>query len=242
MIDKFVRAASLLCTGVFFALSVTSASAQFPMTVTGPADGPVLDGVYISPYYATVDGVPETVICDDFSTDIYFGYSWTTSETNLSSISGESTVDATLKFDEAAPATPAEQQNDYTVAAYLATEILDAQQADDVTAQGQYSFALWYLFESSAVTNWLDGAGDTTTLNAAIADVANAKSAVSTAGLTPASYSNVTIYSPTPLGSSQEFISVAMPEPSSPALLGIYLMAVLGLAFVLRKRLAGPVR
>jgi len=42
------------------------AVAQTPVTLTS-AGGSVYDGIYVSPYYATVNGVANTpVVCDDF--------------------------------------------------------------------------------------------------------------------------------------------------------------------------------
>jgi hypothetical protein len=238
-----MRATILLSTAVFFILSAPRAAGAVAMTLTGPTNGPIVDGVYISPYTATVNGVVTSVICDDFATDVYFGYSWTANVTNLSSLNGETSSDITLKFDTP-NSTPtgnaAQQQQQYTVAAYLATEIMQAQAANNVPAQADYSFALWYLFEPNAVTSWLAGYSDgSTTLAAAEADMQQAE--LATQGMTPGNYSNVTIFSSTPLAASQEYLSVApvtMPEASAPVFLAIYLGALLASAFVFKRRLA----
>ncbi len=43
----------------------------------------ILDGIYMSPYTALIDGVPTTVICDDFTAEVTLGESW---QTNMSSV------------------------------------------------------------------------------------------------------------------------------------------------------------
>jgi hypothetical protein len=221
-------------------ISASSAFAQVTMQLTAPPPGPSLDGVYISPYTATIDGVSTSVICDDFSADISPSTPpWTANVTKLSSIQGETSADTVLKFD---PTSAAQQQSDYTVAAILATEIFAAQTSGDALAQGELSFALWSVFESSAVSSYLTSVSpifsdSLTTLAAATSYLNAAKALAAPIGsLTPGSYSNVTVYTPTPLSASQEFITVSMPEPSSPELLVLYLTGVAGLVFVVKRR------
>jgi hypothetical protein len=242
IMSRIIQRACLLGVATIIG-SLSVASAQVTMVLTGPTSGPVLDGVYISPYTATINGVPTTVICDDFSTDISFGYSWMANKTNLASINSEVAPDSTLKFDNGLPIDPnpgptaAQQRQDYTVAAYLATEIIGAQQSGNVTAQGQYSYALWSLFEGSAVQSWLASYHDAGTWNAAQADLASARSFVNAHALTPGSYANVDIYSSTPLAASQEFLAVSAPEPTAISVLAVDLLGLTALVVLFRRRI-----
>ena len=53
-----------------------SALADTSITLTGAGNNPV-DGIYVGPYYATVNGVANTpVICDDFADEVYLNESW----------------------------------------------------------------------------------------------------------------------------------------------------------------------
>jgi hypothetical protein len=66
-------------------------------------------------------------------------------------------------------------------------------------------------------------------------------SSIGTKALNVGTITGLTIYAPSPLSASQEFlkVQVSMPEPSYPAILIIDLMAVAGLALVFRKRIPG---
>lgn len=225
----------LLSLVLTLSISAPSAFADVTMVLIAPPPGPVLNGVYISPYTALIgpandanimsDGVATSVICDDFFTDVSTGTPpWQAIATNVSDLQGEATPDLNLKFDQN---NATQQQFDYTVAAVLSTEILQAQQAGNLGAQGELSFALWGLFDSAAI------AGD----SVAQADLSNAQSIVMTDQLTPASFSNVTIYTPSPnQNASQEYI-VVTPEAPAMVLLALYLTSLAGLAFLFRDRI-----
>src|ERR1700680_2605307 len=48
------------------------------MTLTGPGQNGTLGGVYIGPYVATINNVPNVqVICDDFVDGTYLNETWT---------------------------------------------------------------------------------------------------------------------------------------------------------------------
>ncbi len=213
-------------------------------------------GVYISPYTAligapnqtkaVITGVATYVICDDFTTDVSVNTPpWQAIGTNVAALQGEAAPDNVLKFDHGSTAAQAATQIlDYTVAAYLAVEIMEAKWAGDVTKEGRLSFSLWGLFDPTSVdangplsSHWVTGS-DLTYANQYLAD---ARNAVLTQGLTPASFSNVTVYSPTPQSASQEYLVVSMAEPPFLALLGIDLLAVVGLILFVRRRFAGAV-
>jgi hypothetical protein len=250
-----IRGAFLRNAGVVILFGSSAFAQTVTMELTGPPPGPSLGGVYISPYTAligpagqtkaTITGVDTTVICDDFTTDVSIETPpWQAVATNLSSIQGESSASTNLKFDQT---DAARQQVDYTVAAYLATEILQAQAQGDVTTQGELSFALWGLFDINPAGplggTWITGQ----TLAHAQNDLQSAVNYVQTNNLTPGSFANVTVYTPcgtngicqTPPDQtrSQEYIVVKMPEPSSPALLALYFVAMPVLALVFRRRL-----
>lgn len=239
MMKKIVLAAAFACIlpGVLCADTVT-------MELTGPAPGPSLGGVYISPYTALIgpagqttapiSGVSTPIICDDFETEVSTSTPpWQAIVESVSSLAGEGTANTNLKFDTT---NATQQQFDYTVAAYLATEIMQAQKQGNVTAEGDLSFALWGLFDNlkggPLSGSWVTG----TDLTNAINDLNTAKLYVSNNNLTPANYANVMIYSPTPKSASQEYIVVKTPEPST------LLMLVLGIGglLVLWRRQRNP--
>ena len=223
-----VNLSPLRCAAVILCACATGAVGQVTMQLIAPPPGPSLGGVYISPYTALIDGVPTTVICDDFTTEISTSTPpWSADVTNLASLSGE-TSPAPLKFDTT---DAAQQVTGYDVAAYLAIQILQAQEANDVTAQGDLSFALWGVFDPTSSDpdgplsgNWITG----TDLTNATTDLGLAEAAVA-GGWTPSDYS-VTIYTPSPTSAAQEFLTVTAPEASTPVLLSVDL---LGLALVI---------
>ena len=230
--------------------------------------GPVMGGVYTSPYYATIGNSPTAVpvICDDFVDNTYFAESWTAYATALANIPAAATFPRYQSG--TVPSSPSLTQNQaYTTAAYLSLEIL---QTDQSTAAGQQaagdlSYAMWGLFDPAIFTQQngttcsLPGAEGCLSLvdyNAATTDLQNAWNYVSSHGLNTSNFvsaeslNSVTIYSydaaggaptcpggPCPSAPPQEFISISVPEPSSPAHLAIYLAALLCLVIVARRRL-----
>jgi hypothetical protein len=255
----------LLATGPLFAQTTTLTMLGDPNGV----EGPVMGGVYTSPYYATVGSNPSpvAVICDDFIDETYFSESWTAYVSSLSNL----------------PSSPPQyssgmvggdllnQSQAYTVAAYLAAEILQTNQSTSSgqEAAGDLSYALWGLFDPAVFTDQNNGLGGSCTLSfgclssgdltAAENDLAGALTAVNTMNLNPSDFdakmgvAGVTIYTydasaGLPTGCSgtcppppQEFISVNMAEPPSPALLGADLLALAGFLIFARRRLARSV-
>ncbi len=208
------------------------AMGQVTMQLVSPTgSGPVLGGVYISPYTALINGTPTLVICDDFETDVSLSTpAWQAYGTSVSSIQTEVAPNTVVKFDNT---NLAAQRFEYGVAAYLAIEILQAQAANNLTAQGDLSFALWGLFDTAANGpfngNWVTGAD----LTAAQNDLADAKSYVQ---LNNPIFSNVTVYSPAPKGASQEYIVVNTPEPPAMAVLGAEFSGLFLLVYAFRRR------
>lgn len=264
---------SCYLVAIAFATLATAQAGQTTITLES-VQGPVMGGVYTSPYYGLVGTNPGLVpiICDDFADESYLPENWNANVTALSGVTGTSpaTDDTTLKFDTGtvagAPPIVLNQEQAYTTAAYLAVEIMEANQSTPAGAEqaGDLSFALWGLFDPSVlsdqngVTCSLAGGVGCLSLadyDAAVTDLQNAWSAVSAEGLTTANFvgsvanvQSVTIYSyagnatcnggPCPTAPPQEFISVTTPEASSPVLLAIDLLGFFALVGFLRKRVS----
>jgi len=211
-----------------------------------------MGGVYTSPYTATIDGVSTPVICDDFTSESFQGLNWMATATDLGTLTG-GTASTSVKFEQNDAAT---QQFDYSVISYLSVELMQVDQstAAGQTAAGEMSYAIWDVFDPAADLSSPDPL--TGTELAAIGNplegytsgyLYNAEQEVTTLGLTPTNFStrtgyNVTIYTPTPNQNfTQEFVSVSAPEPSAPALLGVYLSSLVGLIFLFRRRVVRTV-
>ncbi len=215
------------------------------MELIAPPNGPSMAGVYTSPYTAligaagqttaTISGTPTLVICDDFLTDVSTATPpWQATATNMSALAGESTASSAVKFDRTASA--AKQITDYMTVAYLAEELMAIDQSTTAgqTTAGELSFAIWNVFDSFSPlpTDYLNSAQRTQALNY----LSLAQTAV--AGKSPTDFSNVTIYTPTPSGASQEYLTVTTPEASTIALLAVDISGLAGLVFLLRRRFA----
>lgn len=244
----WVAAAVVCCAANICATTTTT------LKLTGDVSGPVLGGVYTSPYYGTVGGTQTNVpiICDDFTSETYFNESWTVYETNLSTVPS-----SLLRWNSGFSwngtqwvAGGLDQSTAYTVAAYLATAIMNA--GSGTSLQKDLSYALWGLFDAGDSAGPFKGGfiGNPDLANAQQL-LRDAETAVQTQNLHPSNYANVTIYSydsaaglPTGCGGTcppppQEFLRVSMAEPSFPGVLAIDLLAVVGLMVAFRRRMAG---
>jgi hypothetical protein len=138
----------------------------------------VMDGVYVGPYSATVNGTSTQIICDDFVDDSYVGESWTANVTTLSNLNG-------TKWGGMANATQL-----YNEAAWLATQMLSPAYSGNATQVGYLAYALWAVFQPTAVENWLGA-------NSAAWQAVQAW--LSTAGaqhFTPGEFANFFLYTP----------------------------------------------
>jgi hypothetical protein len=118
------------------------AVAQTPVTLTG-VQGSSYDGIYVSPYYATVNGVTTTVVCDDFGDESTIGSSWNATVTPYSNLNGTNTSWGL--------AGGTSQQ--YNAVAWLTLQVL--QQAAGSTGQVIDSFADWAVFDPTGVASYL---------------------------------------------------------------------------------------
>lgn len=118
------------------------AVAQTPVTLTG-VQGSSYDGIYVSPYYASVNGVATPVVCDDFGDESTIGKSWSATITSFSGINGTNTswglVGGTTM--------------QYNAVAYLTLQVL--QQTAGSSSQIIDTFADWAVFDPTGVASYL---------------------------------------------------------------------------------------
>jgi hypothetical protein len=207
------------------------------------AGNSVYDGVYVSPYYATVGGVTNTpIVCDDFKDDSYLNTPFTANIKSFSSLGGGlgntawGGVPGALKM--------------YEEAAWLTLTLLT--QASGSAGQNSYSYAVWAVFDAAGVISQLNAYGDTAMCNAIFGAGNNCLSTNVTGGLLGGAqgqsyslgeFSNVLILTPTVNGRTctaggcpeQEFFEV-VPEGGA-ALVYLLLAGICGLgAVILRTR------
>jgi hypothetical protein len=244
---------------VIFMCCASGAFADDSFTLTGVTpSGNNMGGVYTSPYVATITNVGSgiNVVCDDYFDEVNFGETWQVAVTNLATLSTTGSGDANLRFNasDSAYALNAHAQD----LGYLTVSILEAQllSIDSSTEQAaDLSFAIWDVFDPGASNGLADA---TTIANEESAAASLAASYLTQAGtvagaLALDNIANVTIFTADPdsggavttctlspsCGTPQEFVTVSMAEPSSPSLLGLDLLGVVGLVFFARRRLAG---
>jgi len=232
---------------------VGSAAAQVNMELVGTNSSYNMGGVYTSPYQLSIGGVTTWAICDDFLTDIGMYSTWqaeaytlsdvtstgpqkmTTSDTtpdwSLSSISSDLTAlgAAGVGSDTYEYTIPEE----YDAAAILAEELM-ANMSNQLLS-GEYSFAIWTIFDPGAINGYGGNALTTSEQEAVYNFMASALNEAHTGG-GPSNLS-LTIYTPKPLSASQEFLVVSAPDASLAGTLAVSLSTLAGLMFFLRRRL-----
>jgi len=139
---KAIRAFMWAGVGVLFL--GTWANAQTNVTLTAPGPGYSYDGIYVSPYYATVGGVANTpVVCDDFGDDSS-KTTWTATITAFSGLSAPTNTSWSLAGGSLAQ---------YNAVAWLTLQVL--QQTPGSTGQIINSFADWAVFDAGQVQSYL---------------------------------------------------------------------------------------
>jgi hypothetical protein len=119
------------------------AIAQTSVTLTG-VQGTSYDGIYVSPYYATVNGVTNTpVVCDDFGDESTLGSQWNATVTPLSGVSSSNTAWGKDLADLSL----------YYPVVYLTQQVL--QQAPGSPNQIIDTYLLWAVFDPSGVEGYL---------------------------------------------------------------------------------------
>jgi hypothetical protein len=109
------------------------------LTMTGAGNN-VMQGVYVGPYYATVNGVANTpVICDDFADDSDIGHSWNFTQNNFSTLGS---------------ALWGNQTKNYEAAAWLTLQMLSLNSNPSNNTQvGYLAYAIWSLFDKAALAH-----------------------------------------------------------------------------------------
>ncbi len=206
----------ILSVGTALFLSSLGASvawaSNFQLTSAGNT---VLDGIYISPYTASIDGVPTVVICDDFADEVGLNEAWQTTMSTVANLAPN------VKWATDPGVSGYIEQQSYNEAAWLAGQLLSS---SNPTQLGQISYAIWAVFDPTGVQNWLTAYHDTTTYNAIWGSGGLLSQAAANSG---GDFSNVLVYTavansqPAGYGPPQEFLAVKTPEPSSLAILGV---------------------
>jgi len=191
------------------------------LKLTG-VSGNLYGDIKAAPYYISVNGGPALpMMCDDDRTEIGDSETWTATSYALTAAD---LVD--LKFADEGNAST--MLNDYEEAAWIESGVMLGS-----INPGDGNAAVWSIF---------DGGFNISTDHADIETIlADAQTAVNSGKL---NFSDITIYTPNPLNSSQEFIygtvcynqTPQAPEPATCALIGggLVLLAILG-----RRRRAG---
>jgi hypothetical protein len=144
------EAAVLLCLASFaFAQDST-------LTLTSAGDN-IMDNIYVGPYTGTIGGnAGQQIICDDFSDESEVGNGWATTANSITMADMGNTL-----WGQALGAS--EALGLYQEAAYITYQMLTGNNSQ--TQIGYMSYAIWYLFDSTAVTSYL---GSMTGANSAI--------------------------------------------------------------------------
>ena len=88
------------------------------LTLENAGAGYVMGGVYTSPYGVSINNsAPVSLICDDFTTDVSLGQTWTATVTSFAQIQAGTAPQGTPKF-------PMNAIQNYATAAVLAAELI----------------------------------------------------------------------------------------------------------------------
>jgi hypothetical protein len=181
--------------GLSLIAAAPSAFAQYTVDLTGVGNGTVADGVYVSPYQGTITGNGMSysgyMICDDFNTPSYLNTSWSATMTSAGGLNGSEKFGGTETFDGQTYTA----QQAYNAAGWLANGLLS--NVNNPNTQVNYSFAIWDIFD-----------GQQTDPNGGASALESAAFSAASNGYVA---SNVSVFTPTPLNASQEFLVVSPP-------------------------------
>jgi hypothetical protein len=198
------------------------------MQLTGVGNGTNYGGVYDSPYDISINGSGAMLLsCDDFATQISLGSTWAATTENASA------VDNGVKFTAGPFYGGNSLQTTYSAAAWIATQLVTPAVMGNADKQIDYSLALWELFDPSLTGGPITFTGSLNGPDGQVPNVLNGAFAAVAGGYTGA---NVTVYTPDPLNSGQEFLRVA-PVPL-PASLPLMLSGIAGLGTLFHRRRA----
>lgn len=233
--SKLVRCITLVAA-VLCVASLAIAQDTFTLTGANPNNNSY-GSVYVSPYTATITDDGSTVfsgevICDDYYNDVSVGDWWYVQSESLPG-SDSGAMFASSIPDPYCPTSTCTSQQDYNAVAWLAEQLL-ALPLTDSYDQAVDSYAIWTIFDKGAL-------GDASGISGAVtAEISTAFAATASGYSGP----TVTIWTPTsttPPGSAavpQEFIAISAPEASLAETLALSLSTLLGVIFLLRRRLA----
>jgi hypothetical protein len=236
--ENLMRTTSRIAIAILLGGAGTGLMMAQTMTLTGVYNWNSLDGIYDSPYTATINGVSEDVICDDFADEVSIGENWKVNPAGTISATSTSTglfgPESSVQYQEVA-----------WLSEQLGTYLTNPQTAADVAMQGDISYAIWAVFDSNGVNgvkSWLQSYGDTTTYSA----VFGTNGLLAQAAANYGSASPATVYTPSGYtgagnaGEPQEFIvvgpAVSAAEAPAAATLGIDLLGLGALFFVFRRQ------
>ena len=245
---RYVSILSVLCFAPF-------AVAQDTFNLTGANPNGFYLGndpaVYVSPYSATITGASSYtgyVICDDYSDEVTVPETWTADSSTVGAngaangMWGGSSTTYSLSaagISTTLPSTYTGVQG-YNMVAYLADELMTDGNYNNVVAADALSYAIWTIFTPSAYSNI---SGDlVNNINIQSAVVTDIESAYTNTG-DGHDYSGptVTVWTPTTpyptQGRPQEFLTIQTPEASALAYLAVDFTTVLGVLFVVRRRI-----
>ena len=199
----------VLVVTAFFALTLSAhANPIVTMTIVG-VGGAHQHGVYVAPYYLTVDGgAPIAMACDDFTHEDHIPETYTAVVSTIADLS------MTRFFAS------------YGVDGYKEVFWLYDQYLQNPSQAGNINFAIWAIFDPAIIGNpsyW--DANEQAWLNAA-------NNALTSGALNSYDFSAFVVYTPIDPTTPQEMITKT-PEPASMVLFGSGLMTLAG---VIRRR------
>ena len=199
---------------------VPGAFSQVTMTLT--SGGPyAMDGVYVGPYTALINGVSTQIVCDDYAAETTLNETWAANVTPYSQLGNSSGVGSPIWYGTDGLAA-------YDEAAWLVTQMADY---SDWVNIGEIQFAIWGIFDPTAIT-------DLTKYNSAYGSAASGWITKASAHSND-NFSGFSVLTPSAGPPPQEFLvdgPVATPEPAAASVIGVDLASALGIVFFVWRR------